>query len=553
MKYYVKFKILVIVIVLFLCSINYASNISNRFRTEAEYEEYYSVAEVSENVNDGVKVSIVKTDKYDNFQDEFVAVKVEVENINRHADLEVNITALPYADFSIINDRQQGSIVTANGSEEYLFEYKYAKSSKRNLIVNDIYNKNYATASLTDRVENKYAPSYHNSLLQKLENSKFGTETFAVYVLVVFLVLIVLIVAVYFINRYIKSHEDFFNIFLVSSVCISIIISTLLSCDPVLAYNQQTFLYGIKYEHIYSCEVWNGGTPHNFKFKIIYKFIGDAPKFDESLDSDGDKLIDNLEVFFLTDINNHDTDGDLINDFDEIYVIDTDPLREDTNNNGISDADEDCDGDGLSNLEESTIGTFMDYEDTDGDGLNDCEEVKKYHTDPLNADTDNDGVDDYEEVQIATRLEIQDIFSVDKDTVFYQELPRDNYDTKIYKNNVIQVELSGEVYGLIERHVKVKDKNNAILEKNKSILGRIIYIDSDYEDLDLDISFDISNYSLKSDSLQICTLDNGRIVMLDTYIEDNKISATIKKGYVFVMDIVRYVDTILGYKKDNYK
>ena len=85
------------------------------------------------------------------------------------------------------------------------------------------------------------------------------------------------------------------------------------------------------------------------------------------------------------------------------------------------------------------------------------------------------------------------------------------------------------------------------------LLGRIIYIDSDYEDLDLDISFDISNYSLKSDSLQICTLDNGRIVMLDTYIEDNKISATIKKGYVFVMDIVRYVDTILGYKKDNYK
>ena len=52
MKYYAKFKILVIVIVLFLCSINYASNISNRFRTEAEYEEYYSVAEVSENVND---------------------------------------------------------------------------------------------------------------------------------------------------------------------------------------------------------------------------------------------------------------------------------------------------------------------------------------------------------------------------------------------------------------------------------------------------------------------------------------------------------------------
>lgn len=58
----------------------------------------------------------------------------------------------------------------------------------------------------------------------------------------------------------------------------------------------------------------------------------------------------------------------------------------------------DQDADGLTDVEEATIGTDPKNQDSDRDGLNDYEEVKIYTTDPLNPDTDNDGLNDREEV-----------------------------------------------------------------------------------------------------------------------------------------------------------
>lgn len=59
----------------------------------------------------------------------------------------------------------------------------------------------------------------------------------------------------------------------------------------------------------------------------------------------------------------------------------------------------DSDGDGLTDAEEKIAGTNINIIDTDGDGLSDYEEVKIYHTNPLNADTDGDGYLDGEEVK----------------------------------------------------------------------------------------------------------------------------------------------------------
>ncbi len=58
----------------------------------------------------------------------------------------------------------------------------------------------------------------------------------------------------------------------------------------------------------------------------------------------------------------------------------------------------DQDQDGLSDLEESLLGTTPTDPDTDKDGLTDYEEMKIYNSDPLLADTDNDGLSDREEV-----------------------------------------------------------------------------------------------------------------------------------------------------------
>ncbi len=61
---------------------------------------------------------------------------------------------------------------------------------------------------------------------------------------------------------------------------------------------------------------------------------------------------------------------------------------------------EDSDGDGIINSEESAIGTNPLIADTDGDGLLDGEETISYMTNPLVPDTDEDGLLDGEEVQV---------------------------------------------------------------------------------------------------------------------------------------------------------
>ena len=166
----------------------------------------------------------------------------------------------------------------------------------------------------------------------------------------------------------------------------------------------------------------------------------------------------------MTDINREDTDGDGINDYEEIYIIDTDPLKVDTDDDNIYDSEEDYDGDKLTNIEEKNLGTMMNEKDTDYDGLTDYEEIKVYNTNPLEVDTDNDGLSDYEEVEIAKRLGVEDVLSISKSDISFQELSRDNFDVSLYKDNVIKMKISGNVYGLIDNHIKVREKSNAALD-----------------------------------------------------------------------------------------
>ena len=104
-----------------------------------------------------------------------------------------------------------------------------------------------------------------------------------------------------------------------------------------------------------------------------------------------------------------DSDGDGLNDYDEIYVYETSPLSPDSDDDGLNDYDEvmthgtdplsaDSDDDGLSDGDEVNVYNTDPLDaDTDGDGLNDNEEVMQYETDPLDADTDGDGLTDFEE------------------------------------------------------------------------------------------------------------------------------------------------------------
>ena len=562
-----KIAYIVLLIVAFSCSITFAAKKNDKDKEketekkEEEVNEFYSKFVKSENTNEGVKVIIVKSDKYGDFQDEYVAVDVKVENLNRYAGLELTVEAIDNENFKIHNKTKKYTL-GAGGNEDLSFDYSYNKPTEKYdpKKKNVTYKKDIAFARDSEHATSSYIDERYRRDIErtrrefeelKAKEQQETKRTIMIFAIVIIAILVALVV-IYFIRRYIRTHEDFYNILLI--IGLSLIISICSIFNKTYPYTQQTFMTNTMYSHTYTCEVWHGGVAYTFRYRVSYKYVGEVPTYPEDQDSDGDGLIDNYEVYFITDLNNADTDGDGISDYDEIYTIDTDPLKPDTDNNGKTDGEEDYDRDGLTNIEEKNLGTYMNDKDSDYDGLSDYEEVKVYHTDPLKADTDNDGLSDYEEVQVAKKLGTNDISSIDTSVKFNQTLSRDNMDKDLYMNNVITVSVEGNVPGLIDKHIELKSTDNVSLTSAESVIGKPILLESDYSNGEkVTIKFNCSNYKERLEGLTVATLVNGKIKLLDTSLVDNTISAEVGAGYVFVVDGIRYIDNIFTYKKDNYK
>jgi hypothetical protein len=150
-----------------------------------------------------------------------------------------------------------------------------------------------------------------------------------------------------------------------------------------------------------------------------------------SADTDGDGLGDADEAAAGTDPFVPDSDGDGLTDGQEVVrggdpldgggeaeetveataeetpeataeetpeATEAAPATTETPTTGGTDAGVDSDLDGLTDAEESALGTDAGVADSDGDGLPDGDEQNLFGTSPLSGDSDNDGVADLTEV-----------------------------------------------------------------------------------------------------------------------------------------------------------
>ena len=183
------------------------------------------------------------------------------------------------------------------------------------------------------------------------------------------------------------------------------------------------------------------------------------------IDTDKDDLFDIYEKVIDSDLNNPDTDGDKLPDGYEVITLDTDPTEIDTDENGISDADEDFDNDNLNNLGEYENKTEPFNPDTDDDGLLDGDEIKKYKTDPLNSDTDDDGLLDGEEGYNGTIYKKNGVYFdplnpdtngngiLDGDEVFRQYKKQE---VSTYDEAITEINVSMSTNGSLERNLKIE-------------------------------------------------------------------------------------------------
>ncbi len=137
-------------------------------------------------------------------------------------------------------------------------------------------------------------------------------------------------------------------------------------------------------------------------------FVGTAPTGNEVIDTDGDGLLDHIELNGWPVIVVR-TDGTT-----ETTNVSSDPFNADTDGDGVPDAEErhagsdprsnDSDGDTLSDYDEwNIVYSNPVNQDTDSDGIQDGFEYSFFKTSPILADTDGDQIDDPTELAAGNR------------------------------------------------------------------------------------------------------------------------------------------------------
>lgn len=217
----------------------------------------------------------------------------------------------------------------------------------------------------------------------------------------------------------------------------------------------------------------------------------------ETSDTDNDGLLDYQELLLGTNINLSDTDGDTLPDGYEVNMLNTDPLDTDTDDDNISDANEDADNDQLSNYAEYQSQTNPLSEDTDGDGLTDYEELHHLtHTtlSPTNPDTDGDTLNDGDEIALGWNPLLQSTYD---DGIL--DCNREKQQTKSQtidsaQSQVTDVSVAFTAAGNIQNTTTIKslDNEDMIASNIEGLIGTPIEIEttSNFDEAEITFTYD---------------------------------------------------------------
>jgi hypothetical protein len=244
---------------------------------------------------------------------------------------------------------------------------------------------------------------------------------------------------------------------------------------------------------------------------------------DRDADDDNDTLPNYIEDLLGLDKAKEDSDGDGLNDGFEFSFLTTELLSPDTDGNGISDADEDFDGDGLTNIREQALGTRPDLYDTDADELSDGDEVHIHGTDPLRFDTDGDGLSDGEEIKLGLNPNSarSDGATPDDARRFRQTTDDSVKDDALRGSDKPFVpSVSGEVPGDISKNVSLERSDNDAFADNRAVLSDVLALQSAY-DGPLTLSFAYGDYAGDLRNLAIVSFGENGLAIVDTVIDEN--------------------------------
>ncbi len=199
-------------------------------------------------------------------------------------------------------------------------------------------------------------------------------------------------------------------------------------------------------------------------------------------DADEDGLCDLLEVSLLkTNPDSLDTDGDTLSDFDEVVYTKTSPTDKYTNKLSVTDADDDSDGDKLTNKEELSYKTNSLLSDSDFDGVNDYDEIKKYMTDPNNDDSDNDNIIDGDEIKLGLKpnTDKSNGTTPDNNRTFKQNIAKSNEILSYINADDNPYELSIDIVsaGIAEKELSVSVGEFSNCSEDKNIIGKSVMLD----------------------------------------------------------------------------